>query len=341
MRVLTRISTATNWRLAILLLVIASLLVPVVVSTAFFFPYIVPRNIFFRVVAELGLFILVWALCFGDNDLDLRFEPIFWALAAFVVAALLSAFFSPARDHSLFGDFERMGGVWAWLHLALFFLVLRTLRDEEWSWVLNAALIVSSFVSVSAIFEHSNLSSSVHLSGAMLSASSSSLGNSGLLAAYLLFGIGLAAYLASTNARLRLLYLGTGGINLLGLLYAENRSTLIGLVLGAVTGSLIFSALHTRSRRRWIAPAVAIVFTGLVVAISAVIRTFPSSALTRHAPATLQRLALTNPAGADESRTMQWRAAIEGFEDRPLPPVRAPQESAFCLQRLAALAALA
>ena len=318
MRVLTRISTATNWRLAILLLVIASLLVPVVVSTAFFFPYVVPRNIFFRVVAELGLFILVWALCFGDNDLDLRFEPIFWALAAFVVAALLSAFFSPARDHSLFGDFERMGGVWAWLHLALFFLVLRTLRDEEWSWVLNAALIVSSFVSVSAIFEHSNLSSSVHLSGAMLSASSSSLGNSGLLAAYLLFGIGLAAYLASTNARLRLLYLGTGGINLLGLLYAENRSTLIGLVLGAVTGSLIFSALHTRSRRRWIAPAVAIVFTGLVVAISAVIRTFPSSALTRHAPATLQRLALTNPAGADESRTMQWRAAIEGFEDRPL-----------------------
>ena len=29
------------------------------------------------------------------------------------------------------------------------------------------------------------------------------------------------------------------------------------------------------------------------------------------------------------------------FEDRPLPPVRAPQESAFCLQRLAALASLA
>ena len=29
------------------------------------------------------------------------------------------------------------------------------------------------------------------------------------------------------------------------------------------------------------------------------------------------------------------------FEDRPLPPVRAPQEGAFCLQRLAALASLA
>ena len=275
MRILTRISTEANWRLAILLLVIASLLVPVIVPTGFFFPYVVPRNIFFRVVAELGTLVLVWALCFGGDELDLRYEPIFWALAAFVAAALLSALFSPARDHSLFGDFERMGGVWAWLHLALFFLVLRTLRDEEWSWVLNAALIVSIFVSVSAILEHSQLSSSALFSDAMLSASSSTVGNSGLLAAYLLFAVVLAAYLASTSARFRLLYLSAGGINLLGLVYAENRSTVIGLALGAVTGSVIFAALHTTSRRRWIAPAAAIALASVVVAISGAIRTFP------------------------------------------------------------------
>jgi tetratricopeptide (TPR) repeat protein len=32
----------------------------------------------------------------------------------------------------------------------------------------------------------------------------------------------------------------------------------------------------------------------------------------------IERLALTNPAGTDESRTMQWRAAIDGFKDRPI-----------------------
>jgi len=318
MRILTRIWTEANWRLAILLLVIASLVVPVIVSTAFFFPYVAPRNLYFRVVAELATLVLVWALCFNDDELDLRFEPIFWALAAFVAAALLSALFSPARDHSLFGDFERMGGVWAWLHLALFFLVLRTLRDKEWIWVLNAALMVSSFVSVSTIFEHSQLAASAPLSAATLSASSSTLGNSGLLAAYLLFGIALAAYLASTNARFRLLYLAAGGVNLLGLLYAENRSTVIGLALGALVGSLIFSALYTRSRLRWIAPTATIAVISLVAVVSMAVRTFPSSALARNAPAVLQRLALTNPAGADDSRTMQWRAAIQGFKDRPL-----------------------
>jgi hypothetical protein len=54
----------------------------------------------------------------------------------------------------------------------------------------------------------------------MLSASSSTVGNSGLLAAYLLFGIGLAGYLASTSVRFRLLYLAAAGVNLLGVVYA-------------------------------------------------------------------------------------------------------------------------
>jgi O-antigen ligase/tetratricopeptide (TPR) repeat protein len=269
-------------------------------------------------VAELGALGLVWALCFGNEELDLRYEPIFWALVAFVSAALVSALFSPARDHSLFGDFERMGGVWAWLHLALFFLLLRTLRDQEWSWVLNAALIVSIVVSVGAILEHSTIASAARLSASIFSASSATVGNAGLLAAYLLFGIGLAGYLASTSVRFRLLYLAAAGINLLGLVYAANRSTVIGLVLGGVTGSAIFAALHSAPRRRWIAPAAAIGLAFLLVGISAGIRAFPSGALTRSSPTVLQRLAFTNLAGSDESRTMQWRAAIDGFKDRPL-----------------------
>lgn len=317
-RILTRTSTAANWRLAILLLLLVSLLVPIITPAGFFFPYVAPRNIFFRVVTELAFLALVWALCFGGEELDLRYEPIFWALVAFVGAALLSALFSPARDHSLFGDFERMGGVWAWLHLALFFLLLRTLRDQEWSWVLNGALILSIIVSVSAILEHSSIASAARLSDSMLAGSSSTVGNPGLLAAYLLFAIGLAGYLASTSVRFRLLYLAAAGVNLLGLVYAENRSTVIGLALAAVTGSVIFSALHTAPRRRWIAPAVAIGLAFLIVGISAGMRAFPSGALTRGAPTVVQRLALTDPAGSDAARTMQWRAAIDGFKDRPL-----------------------
>ena len=305
-----------SWRLAIMVLLMASMLVPVIVGTDFFFPYVVPRNLYFRAIVEIGAATLFLALCFGRKRLDLRGEPILWTLVAFLLAATLSAFFSPARIHSFFGDFERMGGVWAWLNLALFFLLLRTLRDQDWPWVLNFALAVGLFVSVSAIVQHMQ---ATPLPGSTdVAPSLSTIGNSGLLAAYLLMNLALAAYLACTSLRFRLLYLAAGAVNLLALIYAENRSTLLGLMLGAIVAAVIFATISTKSRKKWIAPSAAAAFALMVCGGAAIIRAFPTSSIAQHLPTVLQRLASTNPAGSDESRTMQWRAAIEAFKDRPL-----------------------
>ncbi|HYU52719.1 MAG TPA: O-antigen ligase family protein, partial [Gemmatimonadaceae bacterium] len=307
-----------SWRTPVIVLLMTSLLVPVIVGSGFFFPYVVPRNLFFRAVVEIGVTVVVLALAFGRKTLDLHDEPIFWSLVAFLAAATMSAFFSPASTHSFFGDFERMGGVWAWLHLVLFFLLLRTLRDENWGWILNAALAVSLFVSVGAIGQHSDVVSAARSSVDMVSSSTSTLGNSGLLAAYLLMNIAIAAYLATASIRYRLLYLAIAGVNLLALMYSANRSTIVGLLLASIVGGVIYSTLNVSSRKRWIVPSVAALLTVLITGITIVIREFPASAANRFAPTVLRRLALTNPAGSDESRTMQWRAALDGFRDRPL-----------------------
>ncbi len=317
-----QISTARlpelSWRTAIIALLLTSLLVPLVVGSDFFFPYVAPRNIFFRVVVEVGAAALVLALSFGRKTLDLRSEPIFWSLVAFLAAASLSALVSPATTHSFFGDFERMGGVWAWFHLVLFFLLLRTLRDEDWSWILNGALVVSLVIVAIAVRQHFAFGPWAHSADGVAVASSSTVGNSGLLAAYLLMNVALAGYLAATSVRYRVLYFLAGGANLLALIYAENRSTVIGSVLGAIVGGFIFAIVSAPSRRKWIALASAVLLAVVVAGLTAGIRAFPATAVTRHVPMVLQRLALTNPAGSDESRTMQWRAAIDGFKDRPL-----------------------
>ena len=305
-----------SWRTAVILLVLAALFVPLIVGSTFFFPYVVPRNLFFRAVVELGVAALVVALSFGGKSLDLRDEPIFWALAAFLAAITVSAIFSPARMHSFFGDFERMGGVWAWLHLFLFFLLLRTLRDKDWVWILNAAVGVSLFVSVSAIAQHNQLAAAA--TGDVVGSIYSTLGNSGLLAGYLLMTVAIAAYLATIYPTYRLLYLGAACVDLLALVYAENRSTILGIVLGAFAGGVIFALFGSASGRRLIAPAVAGAIAIMLSAAVLGIRAFPNSTVARGMPEVLQRVAQTNFAGADESRTMQWRAAIAGFRDRPL-----------------------
>jgi O-antigen ligase/tetratricopeptide (TPR) repeat protein len=307
-----------SWRTAIIALLLATLLVPLIVGYDFFFPYVAPRNIFFRVIVEVGAAALVLALSFGRKSLDLRSEPIFWSLVAFLAAASVSALFSPAPTHSFFGDFERMGGVWAWFHLVLFFLLLRTLRDEDWNWILNGALVVSLVVGAIAVGQHFGLATVAHSADAIAVASTSTLGNSGLLAAYLLMNVALAGYLAATSERYRLLYFLAGGANLVALIYAENRSTVIGLVLGAFVGAFIFAMVSTASRRKWIALAVATSLALVLGGLTAGIRAFPGAAMTRRVPSVLQRLASTNPTGSDQSRTMQWRAAIDGFKERPL-----------------------
>jgi O-antigen ligase len=122
----------------------------------------------------------------------------------------------------------------------------------------------------------------------------------------------------STSFRYRLYYLGVAGVNSLALVYAQNRSTVVGLVFGVVVGSIIFAVLASGSRRKWTTLALAGTLAVAVAGVSAGIRAFPATAVTRYVPTVLQRLARSNPAGGDESRTMQWRASIEGFKDRPL-----------------------
>jgi O-antigen ligase/tetratricopeptide (TPR) repeat protein len=313
MRIRTLRLPEPTWRNVVIVLLLASLAVPLIVGTSFFFPYVAPRNLFFRVVIEIGATALVLALCSGRKTLDLHAEPIFWSLMAFLGAATLSALLSPAPTHSFFGDFERMGGVWAWLHLVVFFLLLRTLRDQDWTPVLNTSLVVSLAVSIAAIAQHSGL-----IGDRTVTASISTIGNSGLLAAYLLINIALAGYLASTSARYRVYFLAVAGVNFLALVYSQNRSSLVGLVLGAAVGSVIFALLAAGSKRKWTTLALVAALAVAVAGVSAGIRVFPAGPIARNVPIVLQRLAMTNPAGQDESRAMQWRAAIEGFKDRPL-----------------------
>jgi O-antigen ligase/tetratricopeptide (TPR) repeat protein len=313
-----KFASKLSWRTAIILLLIATLAVPLIVGSDFFFPFVVPRNLYFRAVVELGITILVLALSFGGKSLDLRDEPILWSLVAFIGALILSAIFSAARAHSFFGDFERMGGVWAWLHLFLFFVLLRTLRDKDWRWILNAAIGVSLIVAATAIAQHTAQALAAITADAVTVPSAAMFGNSGLLAAYLLISIAIAGYLATTTVRYRLVYLTAAGVNLLALVYADNRSTILGLVLGALVGGVVYSLLGTRSRRRWIAPiAIGCTVIGLAGSVF-VIREFPTSGLARALPPVMTRIADTNFAGADATRTIQWRAAIDGFKDRPL-----------------------
>ena len=302
-----RMRLPLDWNFGIVVLLSVALLAPVIVVSGTFFPYVVPRNLLFRVTTEIAALICLALLSRGGKRLSLRREYVLGALGLFLLAATVSAIYSPARTRSFFGDFERMGGVWAWLHLVLFMVVLRTLTEKSLRWLIHVALLVCVGASVHAIVER------VLMVGEL-----TVVGNAGLFAGYVLLGVGLAVYLAIVSETYRSLYLAAGGIELLALFLSGNRSSVLGLLAGTVAGALIFAAAGKSDQRRWIPLWIAAATGAIVAALVALVRFSGSGWPANVLPDVFERLAATDFGGFDAARTMQWDAALAGFRDRPL-----------------------
>lgn len=284
-------------------LLLSTVIVPLIVVASLFFPYIVPRTIFFRTVVELTVAIFIYLLATRDWRIRTHVDLFFWGLAAFVGASALSALFSPARNRAMFGDFERMGGVWALLHYLMFYALLRVFfRPKEWTLFANLSLGVSAVVSAIAIYEGS------HRSGAV-----STVGNSGLLALYLFFGVGLAVYLAFRVERkwLKPVFALAALLNIYAIVLSHNRSSLLGLAVAAAVAGAVYFFLGAKHRKA-IAALGLVLVVSFGLALTLVIKA-PDSWAAKHMPGALARV------GASEAnRLVLWNAALEGFRDRPL-----------------------
>lgn len=293
----------------------ATVLVPVILLPGFYFAFVTTRTIFFRVLVSVAFSILVAALLRRHTRFDRR-DPVFWALAAFMGANALSAAVGPSPIRSMFGDFERMGGVWTWLHLFAYYIALRTLFNAaDWARYFRNAVAVGALVAVLLLVqEYMSYAFSLGL-GFGGAERGSMLGNPGFLAAYLLANVAIALLLArrATGPK-RYVYVALASVFVVGIFLSANRSSLAGGILGTGFALLVYWQLTGR-----LTAARALVAVFLIVSVAALpplARTGPARAAAASMPV-LGRLAGTRATG-DPSRTTQWKAALDGIRERPL-----------------------
>ena len=303
------------WRWWIFALLAAATLVPLVIWPGFFFPYVVPRNLFFRVAIEIASALLVVVLLRDRRRLTLSDDHTFIALLLFVIAAGISAAFSPAPTHSYFGDFERMGGVWAWFHLLLFYVLLRALDDRQFRLLLNCAFIVGLLATAYGLVEYQRLWTQARGVNVRAAAITGTFGNSGLLAGYVVVVIALAAFLAARTRRFRGLYLGAAGAGAIALFLTQNRSAVLAIAAGLVAGAAIYSNLPEVKRDKPLARIPFFLVAALLIVAVGMARINPAGSVSSMLPAVFTK---GGGSWVDEGRIVQWRAAGEGFRDRPL-----------------------
>lgn len=282
------------------LLLFATVLTPVVLLPGFFFPYITTRAVFFRVIVELALGIFLFVLVRREWRPQVSRDPVFLALLAFVAINVIAGAFGVSPLRSMFGDYERMWGVWAWIHLLLFYVLLRTfMRPADWMRFFQLSVAVSLVVAIIEIRSWTHAGPT-----------DSTIGNYGLLAPYLFFHMGFACFLALRH-RVRAWRMANAGVAvmlLVGIFLTQNRSTFLGLVVGSVV------ALLVARRSRWLAIAAVCV----VAAATVVARTMADRPIARYLPGNVQRLAATDPRGSDDIRRMQVIVTLAGLKEHPL-----------------------
>ncbi len=309
----SRALTAARW------LLMSAVLVPLLMWKGLFFPYIGARTIFFRTVVDLVVGIFIYLVATRDHEARARRDLFLWAMIAFTVASGISAAFSSARNRAIFGDFERLGGVWALLHYLMFYAMLRVFFGErEWKLFLKLTVGVSAIVAGIAILQYQLAYAGTPYAGTFYSAVFSTIGNPGMLGMYLFFGVGFATYLALTadSRRTKVVFVLIALVDLYGIVLSQNRTSILGIVAAVGSGALAYSLLGSRRRGLVLGVALgvgALFAGGLAIAIKA-----PNSAIAHQLPGIFNRAAQTTMGGPDAIRWLEWRAAVQGFADHPI-----------------------
>jgi O-antigen ligase len=286
----------------------ATTLVPLLVVPQLFFPFVTARAVYFRLLVQVAIAALLYSVLARESSRYLRRDRILVAFAAFVGVNALSAALGAAPMRSMFGDYERMGGVWNWLHLLAYLVALRTFfSDANWRRFFDICLTVAVVVGGIAVLQESPYRLPSGIGGARTGAT---IGNPGLIAPYLLANIAIAL-LAATRGRRRRFYLGVAALLAVPLLLAANRSSVLGLLFGGSLGLITYYVFRREYSRRGIVLLAATTVFAFAIPLLAQLEW--SRPVTRRV-AVLSRLG----SGVDSTRVIQWRAAIAGARERPL-----------------------
>ncbi len=285
-------------------------LVVLLVVDNLFFPYIVGKNIAFRILVEI--IVAAWVLLALLNaQYRPRWTALLLSVTAFVGILALAATLGENPYKSFWSNFERMDGFVTILHLFAYTIVAGTVlaTDTAWLWLWRTSLVVASFVSLHALAEFLDTGAS---------RIASTLGNPIYLAIYAFFHIFIALILLvrrDVTRGERLAYVAILPFLFTTLFLTATRGATLGLVIGlllALTG-IVFSLRHVKRVR---------VFAGItLIALLVMVGGLwaaRDTALIQGQP-TLHRL--TNLSFSENtvySRTVVWSIAWQGVKEKPL-----------------------
>lgn len=280
----------------------------------FYFPFIITRTVFFRLLLELALFIYLLLLALNWEKYRPRFNWAMTLVLIFLLVEFIAAVFGYDFYKSFWSDFERMEGVVSLVYLAAYLFLLLAFFKEKKDWLFYIRLILFSSLAVS-LYGLGQKYNILPVFEAGINRATSTIGNAAFLAGYLLMALGLAVYyyFNEANKNYRYFVLAASGVNLIVLLLTLTRGAILGLVLGVLFLFLLNAFfLKGRVRRNSL---IILAIIGILVFTFLFFR----SQLADSKIEVIRRMAtISLKEGTALNRLLVWSFALKDFPNHPI-----------------------
>ena len=290
---------------------------PLIVDGNYFFPFIVPKTMIFRIIAEV-IFLAFLGLAVAKKEYRPKINLISILFFLYIVTVFVSSFLADTFYFSFWSNNERSEGLILLIHLFAYLFVLsgflRKLKD--WLFIFEVSFFGSLLVSLMGLGQYLGLSWVIASSGG--TRITATIGNAGYVAGYLIFNIffGLLLIFFRKNNNLKLYYIFGIFLQIFIVFNTLTRGGILSLILSLMIfiGYLAFFKFRSNKIVRnsgIILLLLLIIFTSLVFLNKQADWVYNNNALRRVA-----NISISDTTA--ENRLVTWQGAYEGFKDKPL-----------------------
>jgi O-antigen ligase len=289
-----------------------ALLIPFIVVSESYFPYIIQKTLILRIIIE-AVFFCYLVLALWKPEYRPRKSLLLWSVVAFFAVMVLTTLTSQSLFRSWWGNWERMFGTFNYLHYLIWFIVLSSVlkKVKDWSRLLNFTLLVSLIISLYSFSQRLGLSFTFQ---AGLERVNGTIGNASYLATYMLLHLFIALFfvIEKPGLKWKFYYLFILLADFLTLILTGTRGAHLALFLSLPI--LIFFVLKFKLTGQRVSRAILIISVVLILALGGIFA-FKSSNFIKN-NYWLKRL--TNYSFSDntiKTRLMSWNWGLKGFRD--------------------------
>ncbi|PJC40310.1 MAG: hypothetical protein CO042_04455, partial [Parcubacteria group bacterium CG_4_9_14_0_2_um_filter_41_8] len=215
---------------------------PLLLCANYFFPAIFPKAIYIRILIEISLAAYI-PLAVLSPQFRPKYNLIYASITIFAVIVLFTSIIGENFSYSFWGNYERMDGVFSWMHYWAAIVVASSVIKEKKQWLalLSFSVFAAVLMSLYGFLQRAGIDhfGPWAIYETNLGRITGTIGNPAFLAVYLLFNI-VFALLIAIESTIKRWWRFAVCIAIIPVFMAYIMSGVRGAFIGFVAGVIVF-----------------------------------------------------------------------------------------------------